>query len=144
MKRFAIYIILFVMILSGCASGEYADVTPLPDAVDSIAVQKTCVDEENNYTYMEKLIEETEAIESFCKQLDKIRFVETEPLEFSSVDYLIVFQGPKKRKLLLSGDEIIYDGRAYKSVKGTLKETMAEIYNSLSLEEKLTDSKLFS
>ena len=49
-----------------------------------------------------------------------------------------------KHKIFFLDDEIIYDGRAYKSVKGSLKNKMTNLYDSLSQAEQDATSKLFS
>lgn len=146
MKRVVTFLIIAASLLTitACDGGQYKDVTPSPDAVDTVYMQKTVIEGENKYTYKEKKIDQSDEIVSFLKKLDEIRFEEIEPVEFSKVDFLIVFDGKKKHKMLFLDDEIIYDGRAYKSVKGSLKKTVSKLYDALEGSELDTTSKLFS
>lgn len=143
MKRFCSLLLIVVLLLAGCAEGNYANVTPSLDAIDSISFQRTNVDEENEYTYFEKTLTEADDIEAFCTKIDKLKFVEIDPIKFSSVDYLIVFEGAMQHKLMVSGDEIIYDGLAYKIEKGSLKDAISNIYDGLTQQEHSAASKLF-
>lgn len=131
-------------VLCSCTNSEFSDITPIPDAVESIVFQRTNVDKDGNYTYFEKTIVEKEQMESFLNNIDSFRFVSVEPIKFSSVDYLIIFQGGRTHKLVLSGDLAVYDGLAYKIDKGDLSDKFSELYTSLSQEEKQTTSKIFS
>ena len=142
MKRL-IALLCIVFLLGGCTKMNFKDVTPSLDAIDSIFFQRTNIDENQQYTYYEIQLTDSKEIASFCAKLDEVEFVEIEPVEFTSVDYLIVFEGKKKHKLMMSGDEIIYDGRAYKIYGSTLKNEMDALYGDLPQEESLTDSKLF-
>ena len=85
----------------------------------------------------------SEEIKKFCESLDKVHFVSIDPVKFSSVDYLIVFEGKRQHKLMVSGDEIIYDGLAYKIDKGSLNDAITRLYNSISIQESVATSKLF-
>ncbi len=143
MKRFCLFFLIFVLMLGGCAKGDFADVTPSPDAIDSISFQRTNIDENNNYTYFEKTLTTADDIKGFCVDLDKVKFVKIDPVKFSSVDYLIVFEGPKQHKLMVSGDEIIYDGLAYKINNGSLNDAISRLYNDLPQQEQSATSKLF-
>jgi len=131
------------LLLAGCANGNYANVTPSLDAIESVSFQRTNIDEEKKYTYFEKTLTKAEDIEAFCAKIDRLKFVEIDPVKFSSVDYLIVFEGTMQHKLMVSGDEIIYDGLAYNIEKGSLKDAISHIYDGLVQQEYSTSSKLF-
>lgn len=143
MKRIFSFFLLFVLILQGCAVGDFADITPTPDVIESISFQRTNIDEKKQYTYFEKKLTEPEEIKDFCKKLDKVKFVGIDPIKFSSVDYLIIFEGPRQHKLLVCQDEIIYDGIAYKINNGSLNDTISHLYDKLPQQEQPTSSKLF-
>lgn len=146
MKRVVTFLIIAasLLTLNACDGGQYKDVTPSPNTVDAVYIQKTIIEDEKKYTYKEKKIDQSDEIVSFLKKMDEIRFEEIEPVEFSKVDFLIVFDGKKKHKMLFLGDEIIYDGRAYKSVRGNLKKTVSKLYDALEGSELDATSKLFS
>ena len=144
MKKTIFLLIIMLCVLCSCTNSEFSDITPIPDAVESIVFQRTNVDKDGNYTYFEKTIVEKEQMESFLNNIDSFRFVSVEPIKFSSVDYLIIFQGGRTHKLVLSGDLAVYDGLAYKIDKGDLSDKFSELYTSLSQEEKQTTSKIFS
>ena len=143
MKKF-ISILLCCLMLCSCSSGNYKDVTPSLKVIESVCIQRTNIGDDGAYTYFEKILSNKEDIEDFCKSLDKLKFVRIDPVEFTSADYLIVFEGKKDRKMILSGDEIIYDGLAYKLESGSLVDSVSEIYESISLQESRADSRLFS
>ena len=143
MKRICCCLLIFCLLFGGCAKGDFADVTPSLDAIDSVSFQRTNIDESNKYTYFEKSLTEPDEIKEFCEALDKVRFVEIDPVKFSSVDYLIVFEGKRQRKLMISGDEIIYDGLAYKIDKGSLNDSITRLYNDIPQQESAAESKLF-
>lgn len=136
-------IVSLTFLMYGCQQKKYADVTPDLTAIESVSFQRTNIDENNQYTYYEKAISDAKEIEHFCKKLDKVHFVRIDPVEFTSVDYLIVFEGKLDHKLMISGNEIIYDGLAYQLEKGDLKDFITDLYDELEQQEKLTDSKLF-
>ncbi len=144
MKKTILLIFIMLCVLCSCTNSEFSDITPLPDAVESIVFQRTNVDKDGNYTYFEKTIVEKEQIESFLNKIDSLRLVSIEPIKFSSVDYLIIFQGGGTHKLVVCEDLAVYDGLAYKINKGDLSEKIFELYTSLSEEEKQTTSKIFS
>ncbi len=134
---------LLLVALSGCKSTKKYDVTPSLDAIESISFQRTNIDENNQYTYFEKNIEEADAIQEFCKKLDKISLLKIDPIEFSSVDYLIVFQGKLDHKLMICQNKVIYDGQAYEAKNGDLLKDIAQIYNKVVGDETPAQSKLF-
>ena len=145
MKRIGAFLLLCALVccLFGCTQGNYADVTPNCDAIQNICFQRTNIDENDVYTYFEKNIAEKSEVESLCASLDKIKFVKIDPVKFSSADYLIVFEGKKTHKLMVSKNQIIYDGLAYEAVGGKLTETLDKIYGKFSQQEVAADSKLF-
>lgn len=143
MKRF-ISILLCCLMLCSCSSANYKDVTPSLETIRSVCIQRTKISDKGEYTYFEKILSSEEDIKEFCKNLDKLKFVRIDPVEFNSADYLIIFEGKKDRKIILSGDEIIYDGLAYKIESGSLVDSVGEIYEGITLEESSADSRLFS
>lgn len=143
MKRIVAICLIFVLLCAGCAPKNRVDITPKTDAIQKITVQRTNVDADGKYTYFEKIIETPEEIASFCKKIDKIDFDSIDPVEFSSVDYLIIFDCGKRHKLLVNKDEIIYDGLAYKSTKGKLVDNISELYNQIEAEEASAVSQIF-
>ena len=143
MKRICCCLLIICLFLGGCAKGNFADVTPVLDAIESVSFQRTNIDKNNQYTYFEKNLTTSEEIEKFCESLDKVHFVSIDPVKFSSVDYLIVFEGKRQHKLMVSGDEIIYDGLAYKIDKGSLNDAITRLYNNISIQESVATSKLF-
>ncbi len=153
MKRFCILFLSCVLLFGGCSNVKYADVTPDLKAIEGVCFQRTNVDENNTYTYFEKTLSDPDEIVSFCKKIDKIKLETTEPTKFSSVDYLIVFQGKKEHKLYISGNEVIYDGLAYKLSGLSDEEQVAKpsklglkfqkIYEDMQQQESAAQSKLF-
>lgn len=143
MKRFLFLLVAAVLILGGCEKVDYSDVTPTLNAIETIYIQRTNIDENNEYTYYEKVIDDAAQIEAFCARIDKLGFVSIDPIEFNSVDYLIVFAGPKNHKILFSGDQIIYDGKANQLHKGTLIDKIGSIYAQIETQEVLAESRLF-
>ena len=144
MKRFcSLFLLLLILILHGCAVNNFADITPAPDAIESICFQRTNIDKKNQYTYFEKTLTEPEDIKNFCNKLDKVKVIGIDPIKFSSVDYLIIFEGPRQHKLLVCQNEIIYDGIAYKINSGSLNDAISHIYNKLPQQEQPATSKLF-
>lgn len=145
MKKCTCILLITVMLFSLCAcdSAEYADVTPRTDVIEGICIQRTNIDEAGQYSYFEKNIEEAQQITEFCKSIDKIKFVEIDPQKFNSVDFLIVFEGKKEHKMMISGNKIIYDGLAYEIKNGELVSKISEIYSALSQQESKAVSKLF-
>ncbi len=144
MKRIVPVFLILLCFLSGCSKTEFSDITPLPEAVDGIVIQRTNIDQDGNYTYFEKNIDDPEKIGEFCDKIDDFQFLAIEPVKFSSVDYLVVYQGKKSHKLVFSEDVAIYDGLAYKINKGDLSEKFSELYDSLAGDEVKTTSKIFS
>ena len=144
-KKTELLTILSVLLFCcvGCACENYADVTPTLDAIESVCFQRTNVDENNAYTYFEKNLTDVTQIEAFCAKIDKIKFEKIDPVKFTSADYLIVFEGKKDHKLMVSGDQIIYDGQAYKVKKDGLQDMIAEIYGGIEQQETAAQSKLF-
>lgn len=142
MKRI-ISVLLCCLMLSSCSAGNYKDVTPSLDVIESVCIQRTNIDDNGEYTYFEKILTQKEDIEAFCKSLDKLKFVSIDPVEFTSADFLIIFEGKIDRKMILSGDEIIYDGLAYKLENGSLVDFFGEIYAGIELEEGSAESRIF-
>ena len=145
MKKTVLLTILSVLLFcsAGCTARNYADVTPTLDAIENVCFQRTNVDENNAYTYFEKNLADEAQIKAFCTKIDKIKFEKIDPVKFTSADYLIVFEGKKDHKLMISGDQIIYDGQAYKIQKDGLQDKIAEIYNGIEQQETAAQSKLF-
>lgn len=144
MKRAIALILIIACCLGGCAKGNFADVTPPIEVIEGVVIQRTNIDEDNNYTYFEKSLSATDEIEKFCNDLDKLKFVAIDPIKFSSIDYFIYFQGKKSHKLVVLKDAIIYDGLAYKIKKGDPVQKISALYDALPYDEIKTTSKIFS
>ena len=143
MKKIVAVVFCAALLLGGCAEVKLSDVTPTLDAIETIYIQRTNIDENGEYTYFEKIITDADKIEAFCKKVDKLKFVKIDPVEFNSVDYLIFYEGKKNHKILFSGDQIIYDGKANKIYKGNLTEQISKLYNELPDTETPAVSKIF-
>lgn len=144
MKRVVLLILIVACFLGGCSKSDFADVTPPSQAIESIVIQRTNIDEDNNYTYFEKSLSDPAEIEKFCSDLDKLKFVAIDPIKFSSIDYFIYFQGQKSHKLVVLKDAIVYDGLAYKLNKGDPIQKIAALYDELPYDEVKTTTKIFS
>ncbi len=146
MKKKIVFSLLavFALIVTGCAKQAGPNVTPQQSTIQKIYFQKTVIDEKGNYTYKEKEIEDPSAIGKLCSAIEALPVEAEDPVKYSEVDYLIVFECGKRHKLMVLKNEIIYDGVAYRSVKGSLGEAIADLYDGLAAEEKETSSKLFA
>ena len=146
MKKILIFCICAFVLLSiaGCSASSGPAVTPQEDTIQKIYFQKTNIDEQKNYTYTEKEITDAKMIRNFCKAINSLTLQEEDPLKYSDVEYLVVFECGKRHKLMILKEDIIYDGATYKSVKGNLRETFSALFDGLAVEEKKTTSKLFS
>lgn len=145
MKKLIVSLLIFscVFCLFGCRKRNQINITPNPKAVDKISFQRTNIDENNEYTYFEKSIDEAGQIAKFCSKLDRLAFETKEPTEFTSVDYLIVFEGANRHKLLVSKNDVIYDGIAYECKNKDLISYISKLYRNANSEEVKTESKLF-
>ncbi len=133
-----------LMLLCGCNWNKKAtELTPTRSAVQSIVIQKTYKDQDGGVIYRQKVIKDEQDITDIIQKLDAVSVEKQSAVEYSYVDYLVLFEGPKDHRLLVSGEYYIYDGTAYTVKQNKNKTVVADLYDKLNYTEEETTSRLF-
>lgn len=137
-------VVLSFSMLCGCKWGKnVTELTPNRSAVQSIIIQKTYKNDDGKICYRQKVIDKDEDIDAIIKKLDSVGVERQEAVEYSYVDYLVLFEGPKDHRLVVSKDYYIYDGTAYTVTREKNKTVVANLYNTLNYTEEEASSRLF-
>lgn len=130
-------IIISLFLMGSCSNSKnIRHLSIKTDSVSSLLMQKRVVLEDGTKKDTEKQITEKNDIDDICKKLNALKLEKIEAQVVGEMDYVIVLSGKSSHKIIIEGDKLYFDLRAYKLVGTSSKNAIKEIYNMIAYEEK--------
>ena len=130
-------IIISLFLMGSCSNSKnIRHLSIKTESVSSLLMQKRVVLKDGTKKYTEKQITEKNDIDDICKKLNALKLEKIEAQVVGEMDYVIVLSGKSSHKIIIEGDKLYFDLRAYKLVGSSSKNAIKEIYNMIAYEEK--------
>ena len=130
-------IIISLFLMGSCSNSKnIRHLSIKTDSVSSLLMQKRVVLKDKTKKDTEKQITEKNDIDDICKKLNALKLEKIEAQVVGEMDYVIVLSGKSSHKIIIEGDKLYFDLRAYKLVGSSSKNAIKEIYNMIAYEEK--------
>ena len=130
-------IIISLFLMGSCSNSKnIRHLSIKTESVSSLLMQKRVVLKDGTKKDTEKQITEKNDIDDICKKLNALKLEKIEAQVVGEMDYVIVLSGKSSHKIIIEGDKLYFDLRAYKLVGSSSKNAIKEIYNMIAYEEK--------